>query len=118
VSKTGTVRADIAGMDAATLADRQLTLDRDRTKRFPDLFIRKMQRMSASPLAYLRGAAPLFFEILEARPDLSAGPGGEGWIVGDMHLENVGAYRPDPLGSAEPTKPGDGKWSEIFRVLC
>lgn len=102
-------------MDPANLADRQLTLDRDRTKRFPDLFVRKMQRMSASPLAYLRGAAPLFFEILQARPDLSAGPGGEGWIVGDMHLENVGAYRPDPLGAAEPTsaKEGSSKKSRV-----
>jgi uncharacterized protein (DUF2252 family) len=53
--------------------------------------------MSASPLAYLRGAAPLFYEILAARPDLADGPPGEGWITGDMHLENFGAYRPDPL---------------------
>lgn len=49
--------------------------------------------MLASPHAFLRGAAPLFYEILAARPDLAAGPPGEGWIVGDMHLENVGAYR-------------------------
>ena len=59
--------------------------------------------MSASPLAYLRGAAPLFYELLAAEPRLAEGPGGEGWIVGDMHLENVGAYRPDPLGASEPT---------------
>ncbi len=85
------------------LAERQLLLDRERTRRFPDLFVRKLQRMSTSPLAYLRGAAPLFFELLAARPDLAEGPAGEGWLVGDMHLENVGAYRPDPLGAAEPT---------------
>ena len=77
-------------------------LDRERTKRFPELFVRKLQRMSSSPLAYLRGAAPLFYEILAARPELASGPAGEGWIVGDMHLENFGAYRPDPLGAAEP----------------
>lgn len=87
--------------DPGALADRQLTLDQERTKRFPDLFIRKLQRMSSSPLAYLRGAAPLFFEILAERPELAEGPGGEGWIVGDMHLENFGAYRPDPLGAAD-----------------
>lgn len=95
------------------LADRQLTIDRERTKRFPDLFIRKMQRMSASPLAFLRGAAPLFFDILAARPELGEGPPGEGWIVGDMHLENFGAYRPDPLGTSEPDSgksgPASGK---------
>ena len=93
----------VDGLEPGALADRQLALDRERTKRFPELFVRKLQRMSSSPLAYLRGAAPLFFEILAARPELASGPAGEGWIVGDMHLENFGAYRPDPLGAAEPT---------------
>jgi uncharacterized protein (DUF2252 family) len=93
--------------DPGALADRQLALDRDRTKRFPDLFVRKLQRMSGSPLAYLRGAAPLFFEILAERPELAEGPGGEGWIVGDMHLENFGAYRPDPLGAADDASAKD-----------
>ena len=63
-------------LEPGALADRQLAVDRERTKRFPDLFVRKLQRMSSSPLAYLRGAAPLFFELLAAQPDLSAGPGG------------------------------------------
>ena len=58
----------------AALADRQLTLDRERTKRFPDLFVRKLQRMSASPLAFLRGAAPLFYEILAGAPRARRGP--------------------------------------------
>ena len=89
------------------LADRQLLLDRERTKRFPELFVRKLQRMSTSPLAYLRGAAPLFFEILTAHPEFAEGPAGEGWIVGDMHLENFGAYRPDPLGAADDASPKD-----------
>ncbi len=88
-------------MHPKALAERQLTTDRERTKRFPDLFTRKMQRMSASPLAFLRGAAPLFFDILQSHPELGEGPAGEGWIVGDMHLENFGAYRPDPLGGGE-----------------
>lgn len=51
--------------------------------------------MSASPLAFLRGACPLFYELLASRPELGEGPPGEGWIVGDLHLENFGAYRPD-----------------------
>ena len=90
-------------LDPWALADRQLELDRERTKRFPDLFARKLVRMSSSPLAYLRGAAPIFYDLLAARPDLAEGPAGEGWLVGDMHLENVGAYRTDPLGASEPT---------------
>lgn len=81
--------------DAPALADRQLSLDRERTARFPALFTRKLQRMSASPLAFLRGAAPLFYEMLKTSPQLADGPPGEGWIVGDLHLENFGAYRPD-----------------------
>lgn len=50
--------------------------------------------MSASPLAFLRGAAPLFYELLVADPELAAGPAGEGVIQGDAHLENFGAFSP------------------------
>lgn len=83
-----------SGVDVHALADRQLSSDRERTRRFPDLFNRKMHRMSASPLAFLRGAAPLFYELLVEHAHLADGPPGEGWIVGDVHLENFGAYRP------------------------
>jgi uncharacterized protein (DUF2252 family) len=85
-------------LDPARLAERQLELDRARTARYPDLLARKLVRMSASPLAFLRGAAPLFYEILRAHDDLEGGAAGEGWLVGDAHLENFGAYRPDPYG--------------------
>ena len=83
------------------LAARQCALDRERTQRFPSLLARKQKRMSASPFAFLRGAAPLFYEVLEQAPELGAGPEGEGWIVGDLHLENFGAYaRVRALGAA------------------
>jgi uncharacterized protein (DUF2252 family) len=81
-------------MDPARLAKRQLQIDRQRTKRFPHLFDYKMKRMSNSPLAFLRGAAPLFYEIMRAGDELAAGPRGDGWIIGDAHLENFGAFRP------------------------
>jgi uncharacterized protein (DUF2252 family) len=90
--------------DLPGLAERQIASDRQRTQRFPDLFARKAQRMSASPLAFLRGAAPLFYDVLAARPDLSDGPPGEGWLVGDLHLENFGAYRPDVFAEHEAGK--------------
>ncbi|HEY8078908.1 MAG TPA: DUF2252 family protein, partial [Labilithrix sp.] len=90
--------------DPVSLAMRQLALDKARTKRFPELLVRKVERMSASPLAFLRGAAPLFYEGLAARPQLAEGPAAEGWIVGDMHLENFGAYRTD-----SPDGPASGK---------
>ena len=83
---------------ARDLAARQIEYDDERTRDFPSLLRRKMERMSASPLAFLRGAAPLFYEILKDNSELADGPPGDGWIVGDLHLENFGAYRPDGLG--------------------
>jgi len=101
VGRTPGAKADATlDLHPSALADLQLQFDRERTSRLPDLLARKLQRMSASPLAFLRGSAPLFYEILAARPELAEGPPGEGFIVGDMHLENFGAYRPDPLGAA------------------
>jgi len=81
-------------MQPRALALRQLELDRQRTARYPALLARKQARMSASPLAFLRGAAPLFYELLAADPDLAAGPEGAGFIQGDAHLENFGAFSP------------------------
>ncbi len=84
------------------LARTQLARDRKRTARVDAwmkgkwLFRHKIDRMSPSPLAFLRGAAPLFYEILERVPILAKGPSGEGVIVGDLHLENFGAFRPNP----------------------
>lgn len=84
----------MAGVEPRRLAQRQLDLDRQRTLRFPALLERKLARMKASPLAFLRGAAPLFYELLAAEPDLASGPEGDGFIQGDAHLENFGAYSP------------------------
>jgi len=55
-------------IDPLRLARRQLELDRERTRRYPHLLQHKAERMSASPLALLRGAAPLFYELLDAHP--------------------------------------------------
>lgn len=57
------------------------------------MFERKVARMAESPLAFLRGTAPLFYALLAEHPELAAGPAGEGWLVGDAHLENFGAFR-------------------------
>ncbi len=57
--------------------------------------------MRESPLAFLRGAAPLHYELLTRDPWLREGPAGEGWIVGDLHLENFGAYRATPAGEGD-----------------
>ncbi len=59
--------------------------------------------MAASPLALLRGSAPLFYELIGSDPFLRGGPCGRGWIVGDAHLENFGAYRVESPGSKSAT---------------
>jgi uncharacterized protein (DUF2252 family) len=84
-------------VDPVRLARRQIELDRERTARFPHLFANKVARMVASPLALLRGSAPLFYELLARHPALTEGSPGEGWIVGDAHVENFGAYRAGTL---------------------
>jgi uncharacterized protein (DUF2252 family) len=88
-------------IDPMGLARRQMEIDRSRTAKFPHLLAHKTQRMAVSPFALLRGAAPLFYEILERHPPLREGPAGKGWIVGDAHLENFGAYRAAPLHVGE-----------------
>jgi uncharacterized protein (DUF2252 family) len=81
--------------DPIALVKTQLERDRARTKDFPQLLARKIARMRASALGFLRGSAPLFYDLLKARPELADGPAGEGWLCGDLHVENFGAYRPD-----------------------
>jgi uncharacterized protein (DUF2252 family) len=88
-------------VDPLRLARRQLEIDRKRTGNFPHLLAQKASRMSASPLALLRGSAPLFYELLERHPSVMEGPSGEGWLVGDAHLENFGAYRAGALSLGE-----------------
>ncbi|MFO0646991.1 MAG: DUF2252 family protein [Polyangiales bacterium] len=75
------------------LARSQLQRDRARCADRPWLLAQKLARMSASPFAYLRGTAPLYYDLLAKERALRDGPAGEGWIVGDLHVENFGAYR-------------------------
>jgi len=88
-------------VDPVRLARRQVEIDRARLNHFPHLFAHKAARMVVSPLALLRGSAPLFYEVLGAHPALVEGPPGEGWLAGDVHLENFGAYRTGALKVAE-----------------
>jgi uncharacterized protein (DUF2252 family) len=87
--------------DPVRLARRQIEIDRRRTLDRPHLLAHKADRMIASPLALLRGSAPLFYEVLSRHPALADGPPGTGWLVGDAHLENFGAYRAGALSVAE-----------------
>lgn len=83
-------------MNPFSLAKRQLALDRKRMAHRPWLLAHKIERMAVSPFAFLRGAAPLFYALLKEDPSLARGATGNGWIAGDLHLENFGCYRPEP----------------------
>lgn len=104
--------------DPVKLAQRQLELDRQRTARLSFAHERKVARMVRSPLSFLRGTAPLFYEMLSASPDLAEGPSGHGWLVGDAHLENFGAYRADhetvfDLNDFDDTLVGPVAWDAL-----
>jgi uncharacterized protein (DUF2252 family) len=102
-------RADVVGsgemgttstrgfLDPAELAAKQLLRDQRRLGPRPWLFAHKCERMAPSPFDFLRGSAPLFYAALKKNPRLAAGPKGEGWMAGDLHLENFGVYRPQSL---------------------
>src|SRR5450631_1916059 len=80
-------------LDPAELARKQLVRDRRRLGLDHWLFLHKCQRMAATPFDFLRGSAPLFYAALRKAPRLAAGPEGNGWLTGDLHLENFGVYR-------------------------
>lgn len=94
-------------LDLFALADRQLEGDAQRTRRLRGLYEHKLERMRQSPLAFLRGAAPLFYELIEQDRALGEGPDGDGWIVGDLHVENFGAYRPSERDGKHSAKKDD-----------
>ena len=99
--------------DPKALARWQLERDRKKTAGYAGLFEHKVARMSASPLAFLRGAAPLFYEILSQHGDLAKGSPGEGWLTGDLHLENFGAYRPTTHAADDDVGHGNASRDEV-----
>lgn len=57
-----------------------------------------MARMGVSSFAFLRGSARLFYDIVARNPSLLGTIDEGGWIVGDLHVENFGAFR---IGSGD-----------------
>lgn len=88
-------------IDPVALARTQLARDRAIDRAARGLFAVKRERMRAGAFAFLRGSAGLFYDMLKAAPELARGGGGEGWLTGDMHLQNFGAYRTDDGRSGE-----------------
>jgi len=83
-------------LDPAELARKQLLRDLRRLGLDHWLFKHKCARMAGTPFDFLRGSAPLFYAALRKAPHLAEGPEGDGWLTGDLHLENFGVYRPQP----------------------
>jgi uncharacterized protein (DUF2252 family) len=88
-------------IDPIALARTQLARDRSIDRAARGLFAVKRERMRAGAFAFLRGSAGLFYDMLKAAPELARGGAGEGWLTGDMHLQNFGAYRTDDGRSGE-----------------
>ncbi|MFI7424621.1 DUF2252 domain-containing protein [Nonomuraea sp. NPDC049684] len=64
-------------------------------KRDPAAFRRKFRKMAASPFAFYRGSAGLFYADLTgdfADDSYLDEPTGRVWIHGDLHAENFGTY--------------------------
>lgn len=75
----------------------------------------KMQKMRASPFAFYRGTAHLFFADMATLP-ASAYAGSstaQTWLNGDMHLANLGAFRDDSGNFVYDTTDFDeGYWGQ------
>lgn len=88
----------------------------------PALLAVRRERMLASPYALFRGTPALFYELL--RSEIGDPPFGyAGTIVGDMHIENVGAYRTDKrqvvFGINDFDHAGEGLWAyDVLRLAC
>lgn len=95
----------VAKPDPIDLARWELARDEATARRFPGMLEQKLGRMAASPLAYLRGSARLFYRVLEESAELAEGPEGEGWICGDAHVENFGAFRTEARGAGGAQEP-------------
>ncbi|MBF8192512.1 DUF2252 domain-containing protein [Nonomuraea sp. K274] len=64
-------------------------------KRDPAAFRRKFRKMAATPFAFYRGSASLFYADMTASFADDAyldGPTSRVWIHGDLHAENFGTY--------------------------
>lgn len=95
----------MARIDALDLGRRAFLRDQERMAHAPHLLAIKVRKCGLSPFSFLRGHAPTFYAILEEASDLEEGPSGSGYIIGDAHLENFGAYRVRKGKKAGPGKP-------------
>src|SRR5690242_9336726 len=80
-------------VDPFELARAQLVRDADATRGLPGLFAAKRAKLMHGARGLLRGSVELFYTLAAADPSLVPGPDERGFVVGDMHAENLGVYR-------------------------
>jgi uncharacterized protein (DUF2252 family) len=83
------------GTRSSFLLDVLMTEFGESIKQDPAAFRRKFRKMAASPFAFYRGSACLFYaDMAGAYADESYldGPTSRVWIHGDLHAENFGTY--------------------------
>ncbi|GGT31355.1 DUF2252 domain-containing protein [Nonomuraea spiralis] len=83
------------GTRSSFLLDVLITEFGESIKRDPAAFRRKFRKMAASPFAFYRGSASLFYADLTgdfADESYLDEPTGRVWIHGDLHAENFGTY--------------------------
>ncbi|GAA3035707.1 DUF2252 domain-containing protein [Streptosporangium longisporum] len=80
---------------SAHILDVLVTEFGDSMRRDPAAFRRKFRKMAASPFAFYRGSAALFYADMTgafADDAFLDGPTRRVWIHGDLHAENFGTY--------------------------
>lgn len=82
----------LAVTSGAELLTRFDALESRRRYARPELAERRLQRLLAGPASFFRGAPDVFYALAAAHRDTRALLGRDRrWIVGDVHLENIGA---------------------------
>ncbi|TDD22881.1 DUF2252 domain-containing protein [Nonomuraea diastatica] len=83
------------GTRSSFLLDVLMTEFGESIKKDPAAFRRKFRKMAASPFAFYRGSACLFYADMTgqyADDSFLDGPTNRVWIHGDLHAENFGTY--------------------------
>ncbi len=89
--------------------------------RDPERLALKYKAMRASPFAFLRGTAHLFYDRLAHASPLPAAP--LVWACGDLHLENFGSYKGDnrlvyfDINDFDEAALAPGSW-DLARLLA
>ncbi|MFN3362060.1 MAG: DUF2252 domain-containing protein [Pseudanabaenaceae cyanobacterium] len=89
--------------------------NRPLAQQLPQEIATKMQKMAASPFAFYRGTAHLFYQDMKTLPASRYQTPATGyvWLEGDMHLQNLGAFQ-DSKGNFvfDTTDFDEGYWGQ------